>query len=391
MANAPILIDIANLQECCTDHALESLSKALADEDGLAHDIWEAHENPFIRDLVEKFSARGLTKLDRVKSELLRWMSGEHHVPRIVAPSLPSEYMGRWSQEELDLVRIYLENIPPGALTLDDWSMVIDYTVQRYMPVAELNEEAEWLTVKANMMGKVQAHLGSMDAATAGTLAQALPATIAEATVMFRLADAAESILAYGRLRSCESVQAIGEATRHRLKRVILDHELKMLDGDVTATPQLLQQRLFEEFDSLNRDWRRIAVTEAGEMANQGVIASLPPESKVRRIEMYRGACPFCRKMDGRIFRVTAASDPKKDGVKDVWAGKTNIGRSSAPNKRVGNILVERTAAERWWAAAGVQHPHCRGRWEPMAAALPGDDPEFAAWMSQRLGHKLGM
>lgn len=391
MADQPILIDIAALHECCTDHALESLSKALADEEGLAHDIWAAHENPFIRDLVEKFSARGLTKLEHVKNELMRWMAGEYHVPKIVAPSLPAQYLGRWSQDELDLVRIYLENIPPGELSLDDWSMVIDYTVQRYLPVAELTEQAEWLAVKSNLMGRVQAHLGTVDATTAGVVAQALPASIAEASKMFALSDVAESIMEYGRLRACESVQAVSEVTRHRLKRVILDHELKMLNGDEQATPQSLEQKLFEEFDSLNRDWRRIAVTEAGEMANQGVILSLPADSKVRRIEMYRGACPFCRKLDGRIFRVTAASDPKKDGTTDVWAGKTNIGRSSAPNKRVGNMLVERMPFERWWAAAGVQHPHCRGRWEPMAVAVAGDDPEFAKWIDQRLGHKYGL
>lgn len=386
----PLLVDIGHLHGEACDCALESLHKALSDEDGLAHDIWAEHENPFIRALVEKFSERGLTKIAKVQSELAKWMNGEHHVPAKELVAVPPGFMGRWSQDELDLVRIYLENIPPGAMSLDDWSMTIDYLVQRYLPPETLNEEAEWLSVKANLMGRVQTHMGNVDPAVAAVVAEALPATVAEAGVMFKISDVAESVLAYGKARACDAVQAVSEATRHKLKRVVLDFEQQKLSGAPVSQTDL-QTKLRDEFAALNRDWRRIAVTEAGEMANQGVVSSMPKDSKLRRIEMYNGACPFCKKLDGRVFRVTTADDAKKDGDKDVWPGKTNVGRSSSPRKRVGNELIERLPAERWWAAAGTQHPHCRGRWEPVQAAQPGDDPEFAAWLRKRLGQVEGM
>lgn len=386
----PLLVDIGHLHGEACDCALESLHKALSDEDGLAHDIWAEHENPFIRSLVERFSERGLTKIAKVQSELAAWLAGERHVPAKEPVAVPAGFMGRWSRDELDLVRIYLENVPPGALTLDDWSMVIDYLVQRYLPADALNEEAEWLAVKANLMGRVQAHMGGADAALAAAVAEALPATAAEAGVMFRIADVADAVLAYGKARACDAVQAVSEAMRHRLKRVVLDYQQQRLTGAPVST-STLQSKLLEEFGALNRDWRRIAVTEAGEMANQGVIAALPKDSNVRRIEMYNGACPWCKKIDGRIFRVTSADDEAKDGDKDVWPGKTNVGRSSSPRKRVGNELVERLPSERWWVAAGTQHPHCRGRWEPMQEAQPGDDPEFAAWLRRRLRQVEGV
>jgi hypothetical protein len=386
----PLLIDIGPLHGPSCDCALDAMHKALADEDGLAHDIWAVHENPFIRSLVEKFSERGLTQIAAVRTELEKWLAGSMHVPAVAAPVLPPGFMGRWSSAELDLVRLYLQSIPPGALSLEDWSLVIDYTVQRYLPYSTLNEEAEWLSTKSYLMGKVQAHLGVAEAVVPAALVEALPGSVAEAGVMFKIADVADSVLAYGKARACDAVQAVSDSVRHQLKRVVLEHETQRLAGDPEATTGRLQQKLFEQFDSMNRDWRRIAVTEAGEMANQGVIASLPGGAKVRRIEMYRGACPFCKKIDGRVFSVVAADKPEKNGDTEVWPGKTNVGRSSSPRKRVGNELIERLPSERWWAPAGVVHPHCRGRWEPMASAVTGDDPAFAEWLSKRLGQNKG-
>lgn len=386
----PLLVDLGHLHGPSCDHALDGLHKALSGADGVGLDIWEQHPNPFIRALVEKFSERGLLKLAKVQSALTDWIEGKFHVPNKAAPPPPPGYMGHWSQPELDLVRIYLESVPPDAMTFDDWSMVIDYIVQRYMPADALNEEAEWLATKASLLGRLQAQMSFLAPAAASAVADALPGTVEDAVHMFSYAGAADAIMAYGRAHACEAVQAFSDAARHRLKRAVLEFEQERLLG-APVSLSTLQTRLFDDFDYLNRDWRRIAVTEAGEMANQGVIASLPRDSRVRRIEAYNGACPFCRKLDGRIFRVTTADDPDKNGFADVWPGKTNIGRSASPMKRVDGELVPRGPDERWWAAAGTQHPHCRGRWDPVQSARPGDDPKFAEWLRKRLGQHEGM
>jgi len=386
-----LLVDISNIPECACNGALEHLHKALNDEDGLAHDIWAEHESPFIRALIEAFTKRGLFKIAKVQDELKKWLAGDYYVPAVKYTPVPAGYMGRWTQAELDLVNVYLQNIPPDSMTLDDWSMLIDYTVQRYLPVDQLNEEAEWLAVKSGMMGKVQAHMGDIDIAAATTIVEALPATAVEAAMMFNLSPAAEAIMEYGKLYGCENVQAVTESFRYKLKKVILNHESAKLLGDASSSPQSLEQALFDTFSSVNRDWRRIALTEAGEMANQGVIASLPAGSKVRRMEMYRGACPFCKKIDGRIFSVVDPSTEDKDGTKEVWVGKTNIGRSSSPRKRSGDELVERLPSELWWVGAGVMHPHCRGQWVVMDTSALGSNPEFASFLSNLFGHQEGL
>ena len=384
-----MLIDIHDLTERSSNAALELMHKALS-EDGDAHDIFAPHESPFIRHIIELFYRRGLTRIENVKTELDAWLSGAKHRQHKNAPPVPPGYMQRWSQSEIGLVKLYLENLPPEDLTLDDWSLVIDYLVQRYLPFDELNTDAEWLEVKSFLMGKVQAHTNDIFPELGELLATAMPISVADAVVQFKLSDAAIAIMSYGRARACDYVQAVSESTRHRLKRVVLDYQSRRLAGDETATTGLLQQQLFDEFGQLNRDWRRIAVTEAGEMANQGVISSLPAGAEVRRMEMYNGACPFCKKLDGRVYKVVSASDPNKDGNTQVWPGKTNIGRSASPRKRVGGLLLKRDDSERWWAAAGVQHPHCRGRWEPMASPQSGDDPDFAAWLRKRMGVNHG-
>lgn len=381
-----LLLDVGGLSCGCTDHALEVLHKAMS-EDGI--DDWARHESPFIAELIERFTKAGLLRSQAIREELTAWIEGKRNIGERVGK--PPQGIGSlvWSEKELGITKTYLESLP--KLALDDWSLLIDYLAQRYMPVHHLLQDAEMLAAKAAMMGKVEAHFAALPEAEAVRVLDALPATVAEVKVAFKLSSVADSVLDYGKLRACDEVTSVTESLKHGIKRTILDHQQRRLSGDVTATDGALQQQLFDRFAKFNKDWRIIAVTEAGEMCNQGVVAAQPPESMVRRLEQYHGACPFCRKLDGRVFRVTTPDDPKKDGAKDVWVGKTNVGRSSAPRKRVGDELIERTQAERWWPAAGTQHPHCRGRWEPMAPLKPGDDPEFAKWMMQKAGVKFGM
>jgi hypothetical protein len=127
--------------------------------------------------------------------------------------------------------------------------------------------------------------------------------------------------------------------------------------------PSKLRSELFDRFGEANRDWRRIAITEQNEAAGQGFIASQKPGTKVKRFEM-ADACAWCRAIHERVMTVVAPQKADKDGETEVWLGKTNVGRSAAPRKRLEDgRLVERPADERWWVAAGTQHPHCRGFW----------------------------
>jgi len=381
-----LFVDLIHLNARSTDDALEYIYKAAAHE----HDgegIWKPHDSKLIQRLVELFTRRGLDRLASVKQEIEDWTLGHRHVPT-VGPLPPSPgAMHRWTGEEMQLAHIYLQALPIGQWTIEDHMLAVDMIVQQYMPPGMLHSEAEWLATRASMMGKVQANMDAMGMEPttnqADTVLAALPSTVAGAEAQFVLSPAAKSMLEFSAARSAESVRALTDDARHRMRGVVLRHLEEQAAGGPPGVD--LRTKLFDQFATLNRDWRRIAVTEAGEAMLQGLIASLPAGTQVKRVERYVGACAFCRSIDGKIATVVDAAKPKKDSETEVWVGKNNIGRSPSPKKRVGDVLVPRTADEMWHLPAGLAHPHCRGRWIVLEGPKPGDDPEFAAWLAKHL------
>lgn len=378
-----LFVDLFPLSQQATDDALEFIFKSTHDRDG---SIWKPHESLLLRRLVELFTKRGLDRLSDVNEQLQALLSGAKHRSN-AGPVVRPGMMERWSPTELDVVKLYLESLPPAQWTLDDHMMAVDYVVQRYLPADDLATEAEWLATRAGMMGKVQANLAaaSITAKAADTILAALPSTVAAAASQFKLSAMQRAALDFARVRAVENVRALSESVRHRMRSTVLQHleEVQTKPAGVPGTS--LQSKLVDQFATLNRDWRRIAVTEAGEAQLQGFIASLPPGTKVERVEQYENACGFCRKIDGKIATVVSADHPNKDPESMIWPGKNNIGRSAAPRKRLGDVLVHREPHEMWWLPAGLAHPHCRGRWVLAPEAEATDDQDFAAWLKATL------
>lgn len=380
-----LLLDIGPVSCGCTNHALELFSKALSGEDGADDGIWKPHDSPFVRYLIELFTTKGLTMLSDVQAELNAWIEGQRQQPSAAPVEKPQPVLyAQWTPAEMDLVELYLTSLSRAQFTLEDWSLLIDYLVQRYLPLSDLQKQATALAVRAALMGKAQKVIETIPDDAAARVVEAMPQSYAQARELFGGQKLFDSVIEYGTLRACENVQQLSDEVRHRIKTTVLESVSRAQQGDVWAVSEL-QKKLLDDFATMNRDWRRIAVTEAGECANQGFIASLPLGSKVKRVEIYHGACSFCRKISGRVMTVAAASDPKKNGETDVWPGKTNIGRSSAKRKRVGDTLIERTPEELWWVAAGVQHPHCRGIWHVLRKVQTAGDEKFTDWLRAHL------
>lgn len=381
-----LFIDIGALSEYQTDRALNTIYKAIHDH-GDDDAIWNPHESVFIRRLIELFTERGLMRLDGFRDELAKWVEGERHreserVPRPAGDAL------RWTEGEMALARLYLETLPPNEFVLDDWLMLVDYLCNRYLSPTQVRTEAEWLAVRSTLMGRVQASMETITEKQADKVIAALPSTVTEAETMFDWPRVERATLQYATARGAENVQKIADDARHRMRNVIIRHHEQDALRIEGAPGTSLQSDLHDQFATLNRDWRRVAVTEAGENANQGYIASLKPGTFVKRMEHYKNACPFCRKIDGMVLEVVEPNAPNKDGWKQVWVGKNNVGRSAAPRKRVGTDLIEREPHELYWPPAGLAHPNCRGRWLPTIQDRPGDSKEFGDWLRATLGKK---
>lgn len=379
-----LLLDIRPLSPLVTNDTLEFMYKANhTHDDG----IWLPHESLLVQHIIELFTQRGLDRLNHVKEQIIAWQNGDHYKESHEVVAKP-HMMVRWTKPELELVKIYLESLFPADWTLDDHMLAVDYVVQRYLPPDELKTEAEWLITRAGLMGKVQANIDAATALTAGMadkILSAMPSTVTQAATQFHLSAQQKNTLDFARLRSAENVQALSESVRHDLHNTILQH-LEDKQSAVVGTPsQSLSSKLFDRFAVHNRDWRRIAVTEAGEAQTQGFVASVALGTKIKRVERYANACAFCRKIDGVVATVVAPDHPSKNHETDVWVGKNNIGRSASPRKRVGDMLVSRTPDEMWHLPAGLAHPHCRGRWVQTIESQNGDDPDFAAWLKDTL------
>ena len=370
-----LLVDIGHLCDHHVDDVIEHLCKAQGEE---TLDVWAPHPNPLVRRIAQVFTDKGLRRSEALTRELSAWLAGDRHKPEMARQPRPEGAMERWSPAELDLVRTYLQALRPSDFTLDDWLCVVDYLVQRYLPTSDLRTEAEWLASRSALMGRIAAAMGDVDEARADTLLTRLP-PVQDAGVL-GLTPEMRAVLDFGRARCCDRVVSISEQARMRMRAIVVDHQEAVYLGDRAGASESIQSKLLDSEGLLNRDWRRIAITEATENVNQGFIASCKPGTKVRRVERYAGACDFCRSINGAVLTVVEPTRAEKSDDKNVWVGKTNADRSASPRKRTPLGLVERDPHEMWTIPAGAVHPHCRGAW--VAASTASGDPTFDAWLA---------
>lgn len=370
-----LLLDVDSASCACTNHALEELHKSIA----VGPDPLRPHENIWIRDLIEEF----VLSLERLSASaedaLLAALEAPGGAVMVKA--------GPWSQAHVLAVTERLSK-PLGEYTASDWLVLVDLVLQTHIPGSELDGLVDRFAWSSFLAGRLAGERMASPRVGAEVALLSLLTRLRRGR-MPAVLRAERTAIGYARARIGLYIQGVTDEMRRRLSLSILRH----IESSGLARSGLLVERLRDEFGELNRDWRRIAITEAGETANLGYLAAFPHGTKVRRVEAYDGACPFCREINGRVFEWVDAATPDKDGERQVWPGKTNYGRSASPMKRTPLGLTHREPEEMWWVAAGVQHPNCRGRWVPVedrsAPAPRGVDPEFASWLQRELAHKV--
>jgi hypothetical protein len=377
VSDETLLFDLGPLSCTCTDAALEGMYKALADP-GADEGIWEPHHDPWLRDHIEDVTRRGQAIITQMRDALIGGMG----LPE-PGPLAKADPWQRWDAAEFDRVKSYLNAIPADRKTIDDWMLAVDWIIQRYMPGDTIQTEAEYAVVRAHIAGVVRARVG--DTPLSDPRIAALVAALAT-----RLGDLPPGItpretliLDFAVRETAQHITDLTQSARARMKRTLIDGIKKMTLGHREGAWTHLHGALLDDFGMMNRDWRRIAITETGNATNTGFIASLAPGTQVRRKEAYRGACPFCAHIRDRVLTVVADDHEPKDFDNEVWPSKNNIGRSASPRKRVGNTLVEREPDEIWTIPAGLVHPHCfvspkvpvytSDGWKPIGGIREGD------------------
>jgi len=344
------------------------------------HDIWLPFDSPYLADLCEAFTHAGQANIQSFKTALEWWLAshGAPHTKNAQIPLIPDAPV-HWTQVELDAWKAYFFAKPRYLWMPEDWSMLVEWLLQSYWSPQWADSMANWLSVKSTLLGQIEAGLAANppSAAVAAGIAAVLPVSIpAVVELGLPVSKITEAMIAFARVRCATAIVDMGESMRSGIRTIVLEHQkAAMLGGKV----ENIQTKLFDRYATANRDWRRIAITEISENAAQGVVAASKPGDKLKRLEQYKGVCAWCHKINGKIVTVVDPAKSNKDGMNEVWVGKTNIGRSSAPKKLIAGQLHWREPDEMWWLAAGAQHPHCRGRFIP----FNGVDPvQFDAYMA---------
>ncbi len=286
----------------------------------------------------------------------------------------------RWTNEHLIRVRTHLKNKRDSGFSEDDWMMWAEYMINAHLEDGVVKTSRDYETVKSNLRKKIQNHVNEE------VHKEPSPSLPFDEFLNRNLTLQEASTLQYAQNHAADTVQHISPEIRARMKTIIIEHIQALIRGQRHGTVRVLEQRLFSEFATLNRDFERIAITEAGEIANQGVVAATPIGTKLKRMEAYQGACAFCQSISGKIFPVVDASTPNKNGEIEIWVGKTNIGRAP-PSNCCGPDEGLRCddPSSLWWPAAGLQHSMCRGAWVQVAEKSPAVSQEFHDWLTAKL------
>lgn len=316
-----------------------------ADPNGEDRGVWALHPNRFIAALVEDITARFQYALKSLRNAFERALRG-------IIPPYVREVI----------------NKDPSQYSLRDWGTLVQALVSQHFSPEDIDSEAERMAVRSSILGQIQASLPEQEipAEHIGHLTSKIPTRIADIPAGI-MGAAGLSLLAIASARIAQRIMDLADTARRWLSRIVLDHAQFLALGEPEASPRALSDQVEAAFNKLDRDARRIAVTEPGEAANQAFIAAMPPHARVVRRELYLGACAWCRSIDGHEFSVVPASARNKDGDTQVWPGKPPI---SPASKR--------------WPAVGPQHPNCRGWWEEIERrkSIP---PALATWLDNLL------
>jgi hypothetical protein len=165
--------------------------------------------------------------------------------------------------------------------------------------------------------------------------------------------DRERHLLDRANIHTGELIQEITDRERRAVAEMILR------GYDEKWSTRQLEDELFQEFSTQNRDWRRVAETETAINFNNGYL-SAEYEAAGGETAFVMGvsggdACDFCRAfVDGKVA-VLLDSAPSGDDDQvtidgsvhtAIWPGKNNFGRKKAD----------------WWVATTI-HPHCRCTW----------------------------
>ena len=322
--------------------------------------------------------------VDLEKAISLRLKPGEYHhleelksVQRFFYNSFDFE---RFSDELVKFIDKDIDTragMPLSIRNLQD----LDGFVKKYF-TGKLIESEMWI-VRAFIIGKTIEQAERIPPKPRINV-EKLPASVKQAAREFKLTLRETKALEWTVSHGSQHLSNATNDTTNRVRSIVFDN-LKQNKGWRQLRKDL-EDEFFNDEKELNRNWKRVAISETNAAFNQGYLAQLKPGEWVMGFSL-PDACDFCAKyIDGKVYPVIDPGTKSMDyshlnrdspeykrlswlWENAVWQNKDNFGRSFAKRKRAikedGNVednLVERGHHELWRPSIPA-HPHCPCRW----------------------------
>ena len=222
---------------------------------------------------------------------------------------------------------------------LATWGSLVDgFTASLLPPTTVANQTAMW-ALRSALLNQITERVHRVT--TPGAWDQ-----------MFHvLPPAQKQQIEWSRLRGGQFVTRMAEQARSQVLDALVSSQMN------GGNHHELSRVLLERLGTLNRDWRRIAITETGMAVANGQLQTALSTGGDWEAIWTAGpkACPFCRAQNGTVLQVVPADHPNLNGRTMVWPGKHNVGRSVHPTRRDG---TRRSPEEMWWPCIPA-HPNC--------------------------------
>ena len=239
--------------------------------------------------------------------------------------------------------RIFINPKTGNALTVGEWKAIqkdLNGALTKLYGKTE-----EMLSLRALALGKVLQNMNPE---------KSINTPLADISILDGMKDVTrdevyDDTITMAKIHTGQLIQDITQTTRNNIVSTIMGG----YKDNISARE--LRTRLFDQFSTINRDFRRIAETEIATNFNNGYLLAESQTRKEDEPVFMKGisgenACPFCKEnVNGKI--VVLVDEPTSSGYVTVdgeeypaiWPGKSNYGKKRS----------------QWQVSAGSQHPSC--------------------------------
>lgn len=326
--------------------------------------LWGKHPDPnqaWIEDQLFGFGHRFLRDL---LGAVLGSESPSPFVTKAEAPRPPG-----WGE-----VMALFQSQAPAAQRLATWETLVDGFTHALLPASTVQSQAAMWAMRSALLDQI------------GQRVHAVTTPGAWDRLFHVLPPAQQKQIEWAQVRGAQFVTRMSASARSSILEALV--ESQMGGGNHHELSRVLLERL----GTLNRDWRRIAITETGMAVASGQLQAALDSGGQWEAVWVAGpkACPFCRGHNGTVLKVVSDDAPRKDDLHQIWPSKNNLGRSAHPTRRDGT----RRGPDEMWRPCIPAHPLCGCVWS-LRRVLTSDaakraDQMLAAIRAKKFAAALG-